>query len=127
MLLLVMFGTLFVGAAGSSATTLTDTNAGFSSVSCDGYGVQIVEFRTGRFATVKASSCGYGPGNWALLWVTGPDGEQMVNGAGKETDEFGNVWLVPNVNYPAGTEYTVQVSVGAWPNESWSQPVTLHN
>ena len=72
---------------------------------------------------VRGTSKGFSDGNWVNAWITGPDGIQRSAGgnwvrAGK--------FALP-VSFPSAGKYTVQLSLGAYPEEQYSQimPVTV--
>lgn len=95
----------------------TPTPAGVSIVSAPSSWVRYVPM------PMTLSSFGFSRGNWVNVWVTAPDGtrESQDGHFIRNTDEpkaFANFCHGP------GT-YQVQVSMGAWPEEQWSNIIDV--
>lgn len=78
-------------------------------------------------ARYRVTTTGFAAGNWANLWVkshdaTQPGGQQDFGGA--LTNSAGNAIITASKEMPAG-DHAIQVSVGAYPNEQWSQPLEI--
>ena len=90
------------------------------------FGVDITSLRTKMYSGVqgriKASSWGFADGNWANVWIR-PVGQSAWTDGGGNWVNAGN-FSIP-VAYPKAGDWQVQLSLGAWPAEQYSQIVTV--
>lgn len=77
--------------------------------------------RAGSQTYLTGTSTGFSDGNWVNAWITGPDGVQRD--AGGNWVKAGKFTLP--VTFPAAGKYTVQLSLGAYPEEQYSQKVSV--
>lgn len=77
--------------------------------------------QSGQSFTINARTTGFDAGNWVNVWVKRADGTQLDAGGMVTT---GSQISVPaRLITPGVTE--IQLSVGSWPNEQWSQPIAV--
>lgn len=76
----------------------------------------------GQVINVQGHTTGFSPGNWVNVWVQQPDGSQLDAGGMFTT---GSTFSVP-LDLVASGYTKVQVSVGKWPEEQWSQSVQVY-
>ncbi len=96
----------------------TDPDPGFS-ITIDNAPSQV---GPGAEFTIHAHTTGFEPGNWINVWVKQADGT-MLDAGGLIDDGDGQV-EIPARLISAGAN-TIQLSSGTWPDEQWSQPISI--
>ena len=72
---------------------------------------------------MQLATTGFSAGNWVNVWVTNPDGTRESQD-GHLTKKEGTPAAFANFMHGKGT-YKVQISMGAWPEEQWSQIIEV--
>lgn len=71
---------------------------------------------------MSLATTGFSTGNWVNVWVTNPDGSRDSQDG--HFMESTSPKAFANFVHGPGT-YKVQVSVGKWPEEQWSQVISV--
>lgn len=77
--------------------------------------------QSGDQFTIQAHSTGFAAGNWVNVWTRLPDGTQLDAGGRVEQND---TFSIPVRLVAPGTTQ-VQLSIGTWPSEQWSQAVKV--
>ena len=96
----------------------SSTNPGFA-ITIDSSPAHV---RPGEEFTIRAHTTGFAPGNWINVWVKQADGS-MLDAGGFLDEGDGQVEISARLVAAGAT--TVQLSSGTWPQEQWSQPISI--
>ena len=90
------------------------------------FSVKITEIpptvESGHEFPIMAQTTGFTAGNWVNVWVKGADGSQLDAGGMFTTGD--QISIPARLITPGAT--SVQLSVGSWPAEQWSQSVPIN-